>query len=194
MKPLLPRTDSYLVPIQIPVASPLYLPSSSASFTSICTQQKRNISRGTKRVRIAPKVKILSCITELLTHPAFSSSVWEAKCEILRLFSAQSHVEMCLEAVVWRTPKSVLQVTQSDIPAVAVSPQNTDLKVEVKEELVCIPIKCETPKVPTKRQASNKKVKNKLFWCFYLTWLLCLSPVGAELRPSLIPRWPLPLQ
>ncbi|KAM4569599.1 forkhead box protein M1 isoform 1-T2 [Odontesthes bonariensis] len=108
MKPLLPRTDSYLVPIQIPVASPLYLPSVPASFTSICTQQKRNTSRGTKRVRIAPKV------------------------------------------------------TQSDIPAVAVSPHSTDLKVEVKEELVCIPIGCETPKAPPKRQASSSRRKQRL--------------------------------
>ncbi|XP_035529077.1 forkhead box protein M1 [Morone saxatilis] len=56
MKPLLPRTDSYLVPIQLPVASSVYLPSSSAQFPSSCSQQKHNTSRGTKRVRIAPKV------------------------------------------------------------------------------------------------------------------------------------------
>ncbi|KAM9335101.1 forkhead box protein M1 [Symphorus nematophorus] len=58
MKPLLPRTDSYLVPIQLPVASSIYLPSSSAQFTptSSSSQQKQNTSRGAKRVRIAPKV------------------------------------------------------------------------------------------------------------------------------------------
>lgn len=56
MKPLLPRTDSYLVPIQLPVTSSVYLPSSSAPFPPSCSQQKRNTSRGAKRVRIAPKV------------------------------------------------------------------------------------------------------------------------------------------
>ncbi|XP_035503658.1 forkhead box protein M1 isoform X2 [Scophthalmus maximus] len=58
MKPLLPRTDSYLVPIQLPVASSVYLPPASAPFAPSCAaqQQKRSISRGTKRVRIAPKV------------------------------------------------------------------------------------------------------------------------------------------
>ncbi|TKS90542.1 Forkhead box protein M1 [Collichthys lucidus] len=56
IKPLLPRTDSYLVPIQLPVASSVYLPSSSAQFPPSCSQQKQNTSRGAKRVRIAPKV------------------------------------------------------------------------------------------------------------------------------------------
>ncbi|XP_042367001.1 forkhead box protein M1 [Plectropomus leopardus] len=56
MKPLLPRTDSYLVPIQLPVTSSVYLPSSSAPFPPSCSQQKQNTSRGAKRVRIAPKV------------------------------------------------------------------------------------------------------------------------------------------
>lgn len=51
MKPLLPRTDSYLVPIQLPVSSTVYLPSSSSS-----AQHKRSISCGAKKVRIAPKV------------------------------------------------------------------------------------------------------------------------------------------
>lgn len=60
MKPLLPRTESYLVPIQLPISSSVYLPSSSAQFTS-CAPQKPNTSRGAKRVRIAPKVKMLSC-------------------------------------------------------------------------------------------------------------------------------------
>ncbi|KAF3705231.1 Forkhead box protein M1 INS-1 winged helix Winged-helix factor from INS-1 cells [Channa argus] len=53
MKPLLPRTDSYLVPIQLPVAPSLYLPPVSAP---ACSQHNRNASRGAKRVRIAPKV------------------------------------------------------------------------------------------------------------------------------------------
>uniref|UniRef100_A0A3P9AZ64 Forkhead box protein M1 n=1 Tax=Maylandia zebra TaxID=106582 RepID=A0A3P9AZ64_9CICH len=40
--------------------------------------------------------------------------------------------------------------------------KNTDFKVEVKEELVCVPIKCETPKAPPKRQASSSRRKQCL--------------------------------
>uniref|UniRef100_A0A3Q4H0V1 Forkhead box protein M1 n=1 Tax=Neolamprologus brichardi TaxID=32507 RepID=A0A3Q4H0V1_NEOBR len=40
--------------------------------------------------------------------------------------------------------------------------KNTDFKVEVKEELVCVPIKCETPKAPPKRQASSSRRKQRL--------------------------------
>ncbi|XP_049422799.1 forkhead box protein M1-like [Epinephelus fuscoguttatus] len=109
MKPLLPRTDSYLVPIQLPVASSVYLPSSSAPFPPSSSQQKQNTSRGAKRVRIAPKV------------------------------------------------------TQSDAPAVVMYRQkNKDLKVEVKEEPVWVPIKFETPKAPPKRQASSSRRKQRL--------------------------------
>ncbi|XP_037616817.1 forkhead box protein M1 isoform X1 [Sebastes umbrosus] len=109
MKPLLPRTDSYFVPIQLPVASSIYLPSSSTPFPSSCSQQKRNALRGTKRVRIAPKV------------------------------------------------------TQSDVPAVVVYPQkDKDLKVEVKEEPVCVPMQCGTPKATPKRQASSSRRKQRL--------------------------------
>ncbi|XP_031169338.1 forkhead box protein M1 isoform X2 [Sander lucioperca] len=109
MKPLLPRTESYLVPIQLPVTSSVYLPSSSAQFAPSVSQQKRNTSRGAKRVRIAPKV------------------------------------------------------TQGDAPAAVMYPQkNKDLKVKVKEEQVCVPIKCETPKAPPKRQASSSRRKQHL--------------------------------
>ncbi|XP_040005380.1 forkhead box protein M1 isoform X2 [Xiphias gladius] len=109
MKPLLPRTDSYLVPIQLPVTSSVYLPSAPALFPPSCSQQKRNISRGAKRVRIAPKV------------------------------------------------------TQSDAPAVAVYPQtDKDHTVEIKEEPVCLPIKCETPKALPKRQTSSSRRKQRL--------------------------------
>uniref|UniRef100_A0A3B4V5E6 Forkhead box protein M1 n=1 Tax=Seriola dumerili TaxID=41447 RepID=A0A3B4V5E6_SERDU len=111
MKPLLPRTNSYLVPIQLPVTSSVYLPSSSAPFPPACPQQKRNISRGAKRVRIAPKV------------------------------------------------------THSDAPAVVVYPQRNndqEMKVEMKEEPVCVPIKCDTPKALPKRQASSSRRKQRL--------------------------------
>ncbi|KAL3977177.1 vomeronasal 2 receptor [Sarotherodon galilaeus] len=109
MKPLLPRTDSYLVPIQLPVTPSVYLPSTSTPFPPPFSQQKGNNSRAAKRVCIAPKV------------------------------------------------------TPSDSPAVMISPQkNTDFKVEVKEELVCVPIKCETPKAPPKRQASSSRRKQRL--------------------------------
>ncbi|XP_055010046.1 forkhead box protein M1 isoform X2 [Boleophthalmus pectinirostris] len=53
MKPLLPRTDSYLVPIQLPASSSVYMPPSSSS-----SQHKRSIVRGGKKVRIAPKVSM----------------------------------------------------------------------------------------------------------------------------------------
>ncbi|XP_068442446.1 forkhead box protein M1 isoform X2 [Clinocottus analis] len=55
MKPLLPRTDSYLVPIQLPLTSSVFLPSSLAQFPPSGSQPKQNTSRGAKRVRIAPK-------------------------------------------------------------------------------------------------------------------------------------------
>uniref|UniRef100_A0A3P8QA08 Forkhead box protein M1 n=1 Tax=Astatotilapia calliptera TaxID=8154 RepID=A0A3P8QA08_ASTCA len=106
MKPLLPRTDSYLVPIQLPVTPSVYLPSTSTPFPPPCSQQKGNNSRGTKRVRIAPKVMNFSYISAFL------------KCVVV--------------------------------------------VVEVKEELVCVPIKCETPKAPPKRQASSSRRKQRL--------------------------------
>ncbi|XP_055087591.1 forkhead box protein M1 [Periophthalmus magnuspinnatus] len=52
MKPLLPRTDSYLVPIQLPASSSVYMPPSSSG------SQHKRISRGNKKVRIAPKVSM----------------------------------------------------------------------------------------------------------------------------------------
>ncbi|KAL6116710.1 foxm1 [Pungitius sinensis] len=56
MKPLLPRTDSYLVPIQLPLTSPVFLPTPLAQVPPSSWQQKQNTSRGVKRVRIAPKL------------------------------------------------------------------------------------------------------------------------------------------
>lgn len=53
------------------------------------------------------------------------------------------------------------QVTQSDVPAVVTYPQkNKDIKV--KDEQVCVPIKCETPKSLPKRQASSSRRKQRL--------------------------------
>lgn len=54
MKPLLPRTDCYFVPIQLPFTSSVYLPSPETQFAPSSSQQKT--SRGAKKVRIAPKV------------------------------------------------------------------------------------------------------------------------------------------
>ncbi|XP_036976811.1 forkhead box protein M1 isoform X1 [Acanthopagrus latus] len=73
MKPLLPRTESYLVPIQLPISSSVYLPSSSAQFTS-CAPQKPNTSRGAKRVRIAPKVT-QSDVPTVVMYPQKSPDV-----------------------------------------------------------------------------------------------------------------------
>uniref|UniRef100_A0A672F6U7 Forkhead box protein M1 n=1 Tax=Salarias fasciatus TaxID=181472 RepID=A0A672F6U7_SALFA len=56
IKPLLPRTESYLVPIQLPVPASIFLPSASPAFHAPCPQKKRSSPREAKRVRIAPKV------------------------------------------------------------------------------------------------------------------------------------------
>ena len=56
MKPLLPRADSYLVPIQLPFTQSLFL-SSSTQLPLSAPHQKSSSSGGCKRVRIAPKVK-----------------------------------------------------------------------------------------------------------------------------------------
>ncbi|XP_036374372.1 forkhead box protein M1 [Megalops cyprinoides] len=60
MKPLLPRTDSYLVPIQLPLAPSLFLPSAQlplAAPQQNCSSSTASIHGGGKKVRIAPKVK-----------------------------------------------------------------------------------------------------------------------------------------
>ncbi|XP_041636758.1 forkhead box protein M1 isoform X2 [Cheilinus undulatus] len=112
IKPLLPRTESYLIPVQLPVTSSVYMPSPQTQFPPYSSQQKQIASRGVKRVRIAPKV------------------------------------------------------TQSDTPAVVMYPQNNN-DPKVKEEPVCVPIKCETPKSLTpkplpKRQVSGSRRKQRL--------------------------------
>ncbi|XP_026078772.1 forkhead box protein M1-like isoform X2 [Carassius auratus] len=60
MKPLLPRTDSYLVPIQLPLGGSIFLPSSSpaalATPPHTPSSSTPRSSGASKRVRIAPKV------------------------------------------------------------------------------------------------------------------------------------------
>ncbi|XP_051976870.1 forkhead box protein M1-like [Xyrauchen texanus] len=61
MKPLLPRTDSYLVPIQLPLTPSLFLSSSSPvslSTPPLPQSSSTPSSSGGKRVRIAPKVSM----------------------------------------------------------------------------------------------------------------------------------------
>ncbi|KAL0962958.1 hypothetical protein UPYG_G00347700 [Umbra pygmaea] len=55
MKPLLPRADSYLVPIHLPLNQSLFL-SSTTQFPLSAPQQMSSSCLGGKRVRIAPKV------------------------------------------------------------------------------------------------------------------------------------------
>lgn len=59
MKPLLPRINSYLVPIQFPMSQPLVLQPSLKVPVSAVQGASHNSSetfRSNKRVRIAPKV------------------------------------------------------------------------------------------------------------------------------------------
>ncbi|GAA6097225.1 forkhead box protein M1-like isoform X1 [Tachysurus ichikawai] len=61
MKPLLPYTDSYLVPIKLPLSPSLFLPSSAAALSLSTPQQTSTASNpvsrsGCKRLCIAPKV------------------------------------------------------------------------------------------------------------------------------------------
>uniref|UniRef100_A0A7M4F449 Forkhead box protein M1 n=1 Tax=Crocodylus porosus TaxID=8502 RepID=A0A7M4F449_CROPO len=61
MKPLLPRVNSYLVPIQFPVSQPLVLQSSVKVPLSVAQGASLNsldTGRSSKRVRIAPKVGV----------------------------------------------------------------------------------------------------------------------------------------
>ncbi|KAJ8373925.1 hypothetical protein SKAU_G00045050 [Synaphobranchus kaupii] len=58
MKPLLPRTDSYLVPIQLSISPSLFLPSAQlplAASQQNCSSLAADFQGGGKRVRIAPK-------------------------------------------------------------------------------------------------------------------------------------------
>lgn len=71
MKPLLPRTDSYLVPIQLPLGQSLFLPTSSPVSLSTPPQtQNSSTPSSSKRVRIAPKVSQSDLSSVLLCKPA----------------------------------------------------------------------------------------------------------------------------
>ncbi|XP_059366711.1 forkhead box protein M1-like isoform X2 [Carassius carassius] len=65
MKPLLPRTDSYLVPIQLPLGQSLFLPSSSP--VALATPPHAP----SKRVRIAPKVSQSNVSSVMLCASTF---------------------------------------------------------------------------------------------------------------------------
>lgn len=77
MKPLLPRTDSYLVPIQLPLASQLFLSSSAHQpmppLQSACSQPYG----GGKRVRIAPKVLQSDGPAYMMCSPLLEESIKE---------------------------------------------------------------------------------------------------------------------
>ncbi|XP_059360842.1 forkhead box protein M1-like isoform X2 [Carassius carassius] len=70
MKPLLPRTDSYLVPIQLPLGQSLFLPSSSPASLAAPplahSSSTPNSSSATMRVRIAPKVSQIDVSSVML--------------------------------------------------------------------------------------------------------------------------------
>lgn len=74
MKPLLPRTDSYLVPIQLPLGQSLFLPSSSpvslATPSHTQSSSTPSSSSASKRVRIAPKVSQSDVSSVMLCNPA----------------------------------------------------------------------------------------------------------------------------
>lgn len=84
MKPLLPRTDSYLVPIQLPLGQSLFLPSSSpVSLATPPHTQSASIpssSSASKRVRIAPKVSQSDVSSVMLCKPASQEMKEEPVC------------------------------------------------------------------------------------------------------------------
>lgn len=59
MKPLLPRVNSYLVPIQFPVNQSLVLqPTVKVPLPLAASLMSSELARHSKRVRIAPKVSV----------------------------------------------------------------------------------------------------------------------------------------
>ncbi|KAA0720712.1 INS-1 winged helix Winged-helix factor from [Triplophysa tibetana] len=84
MKPLLPRTDSYLVPIQLPLTPSLLLPSTSAmSLSTPLHPQSSSTPRasgGGRRVRIAPKISQTNVSSVMLCTPATQKLKEEPVC------------------------------------------------------------------------------------------------------------------
>ncbi|KAK2893008.1 hypothetical protein Q8A67_012996 [Cirrhinus molitorella] len=88
MKPLLPRTDSYLVPIQLPLGQSIFLPSSSpatlATPPHAQSSSTPSSSGASKRVRIAPKVSqsdvssVMLCESNIKEEPVSMSVTHEA--------------------------------------------------------------------------------------------------------------------
>lgn len=84
MKPLLPRTDSYLVPIQLPLTPSLLLPSTSpVSLSTPPHPQSSSTPRsggGGRRVRIAPKITQTDVTSVVLCAPATQELKEEPVC------------------------------------------------------------------------------------------------------------------
>lgn len=84
IKPLLPRTDSYLVPIQLPLTQSLLLPSTSpVSLSTPLHPQSSSTpssSGGCKRVRIAPKVSQNDVTSVMLCTPVTQTLKQESIC------------------------------------------------------------------------------------------------------------------
>lgn len=94
MKPLLPRADSYLVPIQLPLTPSIFLPSPAA--LSLCTPQQQISSlsnpiskAGCKRLCIAPKV-VKSESDVVVTSTPVTEVKEERVCEPIRGESCSS--------------------------------------------------------------------------------------------------------
>ncbi|KAI7792182.1 forkhead box protein M1 [Triplophysa rosa] len=89
MKPLLPRTDSYLVPIQLPS---LLLPSTSAMSLSTPPHPQSSStprsSGGGRRVRIAPKISQTNVSSVMLCAPATQKLKEEPVCVPVTLSGA----------------------------------------------------------------------------------------------------------
>ncbi|XP_055047420.2 forkhead box protein M1 isoform X1 [Misgurnus anguillicaudatus] len=84
IKPLLPRTDSYLVPIQLPLTPSLLLPSTSPMSLSTHLHPQSSStpssSGGCKRVRIAPKVSQNDLTSVMLCTPVSQTLKQESIC------------------------------------------------------------------------------------------------------------------
>lgn len=109
MKPLLPRTDSYLVPIQLPITPSLYLSSSSQLPLPALLQKSRSTGGG-KRVRIAPKV----------THCDLATSA------VVQVKEEQAPVSLSAEASGGAPPSARREVSSSRRKQRLVLPANEE--------------------------------------------------------------------